>query len=245
MGSMPLDIFYHCTLFFDVSSSTVVEEYGTSNTIMKLLSWNLFFTVALWTVTRICDAYIGIRTGNQKIPTSTCLYVEAKSRRNWVKEGCSTIALIHLHHFTSLPVHAAENKVDYSKIQDLLGPGGGDYISPYQIPEGGKRPTWLTEPTDEFKESEQKAMDFKRKNLIISKQFQSLLDIITTAPNNEQTLLDTLDSLRRLVKSNGGLPIGITKDEIVKTCRRRKSKKYWPTSVEVAYVLERCCRCAQ
>ena len=45
----------------------------------------------------------------------------------------------------------------------------------------------------------------------------------------------TLLNKGRFVQANAGLPIGITKDEVVKACRRRKAKKYWPTSVEVAY----------
>lgn len=180
-----------------------------------------------------CHAFV-----NTKLQTTckslTSLRMSNCSRRNWVESICSSsVALVTLHSRISFPVNAADN-VDYSKIQDLLGPNGGDYVKQYQVPEGGKRPTWLTEPTDEFKESEQKATEFKRKNLLISKQFQSLLSAITTAPDNEGTLIDSLDALRRLVKSNRGLPIGITKEEIVKTCRRRKAKKYWPTTVEVA-----------
>jgi hypothetical protein len=133
----------------------------------------------------------------------------------------------------------AAAEVDYSRIQDLLGPGG-DYAT---TAAGGtaaastKRPTYLTEPTDEFKASEAKATEFRRKNLKIVQQFNALLDAIGTVPNDDETkLATTLDELRRLVKANGGLPIGITKDDIVKTCRRRKAKKYWPTTVEVAYV---------
>jgi hypothetical protein len=137
--------------------------------------------------------------------------------------------------------------VDYSRIQDLLGPGG-DYATTYSpnaaatTAAGGggtstKRPTYLTEPTDEFKASEAKATEFRRKNLKIVQQFNALLDAVGTVPNDDETkLATTLDELRRLVKANGGLPIGITKDDIVKTCRRRKAKKYWPTTVEVAYV---------
>jgi hypothetical protein len=86
-------------------------------------------------------------------------------------------------------------------------------------------------------------LEFKRKTLLLTKQFRSLLDIVTTAPNDETVLLDALDSLRRLVKSGRGLPTGVTKEEIIKTCRRRKSKKYWPTAVEVAYVMNSLSQC--
>lgn len=168
------------------------------------------------------------------------LHASSESRRVLITSAFSASAAFTLQQiFTSQPVYASDAVVDYSKIQDLLGPGGGDYVVPYQTPEEGKRPTWLTEPTVEFKESEQKSLEFKRKNLLISKQFQSQLDVVTSSPNDETVLLDALDSLRRLVKSGKGLPIGVTKEEIIKTCRRRKAKKYWPTAVEVAYVLPR------
>lgn len=127
----------------------------------------------------------------------------------------------------------ASADVDYSKIQDLLGPGG-EYATYSPQPTEGKRPTWLTEPTEEFKENETRAAEFKRKNLLIKQKFAGILDTITTAPNNETVLAETLDEMRRMVKANRGLPIGIAKEEVVKTCRRRKAKKYWPTSVEIA-----------
>jgi hypothetical protein len=139
----------------------------------------------------------------------------------------------------------AAAEVDYSRIQDLLGPGG-DYATTYSpnaaVTTGTtKRPTYLTEPTDEFKASEAKATEFRRKNLRVVAQFNALLDQVGAVPNDETKLATTLDELRRLVKANGGLPIGITKDDIVKSCRRRKAKKYWPTTVEVAYVLHCVC----
>lgn len=186
--------------------------------IIVLSTWNAF-------------AYVQ----NAKNSFSTRLDGVNNSRRDWLKTSFISSAAFVLIQNPTIPAFGEDTKsVDYSKIQDLLGPNGGDYVSQYQIPEGGKRPTWLTEPTDDFKESEQKAAEFKRKNLAISKEFQTLLEVVTSSPNDETTLLGALDSLRRLVKSNGGLPIGITKETIIKTCRRRKSKKYWPTSVEVA-----------
>lgn len=199
---------------------------------MKQNLFHLFLYVWISITQSKCSAFAYVRHMKNSIVSS--LGAVSTSRRYWLKTSLvSTAALVTMQQPT-IPAFAEDKSVDYSKIQDLLGPNGGDYVSQYQVPEGGKRPTWLTEPTDEFKESEQKAAEFRRKNMAISKEFQTLLEIVTSSPNDEATLLGALDSLRRLVKSNGGLPIGITKDTIVKTCRRRKSKKYWPTTVEVA-----------
>jgi hypothetical protein len=182
----------------------------------------------------VCLA-LGVQRPRRISKISSSLSAISRSRRDMIASIVATSVACCVPQISPIPsVLASDSVVDYSKIQDLLGPGGGDYVVPYQAPESGKRPTWLTEPTAEFKESEQKSLEFKRKNLLLSKQFQALLDTVTTAPNDETTLLDALDSLRRLVKSGKGLPTGVTKEEIIKTCRRRKSKKYWPTAVEVA-----------
>jgi hypothetical protein len=200
---------------------------------MKLLpiSKDLIFVLSA-IAPSTCKAFGYVRSTKHSISTS--LNVVHSNRRQWmISSLISSVALV-LAENPIIPASADDKSVDYSKIQDLLGPNGGDYVSQYQVSGAGKRPTWLTEPTDEFKESEQKSAEFKRKNLAVSKEFETLLETVTTSPNDETTLLNALDSLRRLVKSNKGLPIGITKETIIKTCRRRKSKKYWPTTVEVA-----------
>jgi hypothetical protein len=158
------------------------------------------------------------------VPASTSLQ---SSRRDFATNGAAALLGI------ALAPKVASADVDYSKIQDLLGPGG-DYATYSPQPAEGKRPTWLTEPTEEFKENESKAAEFKRKNLLVKQKFAGILDTVTTAPNNETVLAEALDEMRRMVKANKGLPIGITKEEVVKTCRRRKAKKYWPTTVEIA-----------
>jgi hypothetical protein len=138
-----------------------------------------------------------------------------------------------------IPQVAHSADVDYSKIQDLLGPNGG--VTSYTAaPQAGKRPMYLEEPTQEFKDNESRAAEFKRKNLQYKSKFASVLDRVTTVPNDEAAITLALDEMRRMVKSNGGLPTGITKEEVVKTCRRRKSKKFWPKDVEIAYVVV-CC----
>ena len=83
--------------------------------------------------------------------------------------------------------------LDYSKIQDLLG---NDSSTSY-VPEPGKRPSYLTEPTDEFKESEAKSAEFKRKNLQKKQEFAKLLSIIADAPNEEQLLSGALNDMVR------------------------------------------------
>jgi hypothetical protein len=182
-------------------------------------------TTAFVVVHRPSDAVSSVRS------TTTALHAN-NSRRDVVRSAALLLGYCSL----SVITPGARAELDYSKIQDLLGTSDQNavYYAPQQQ-QPGKRPSWLTEPTEEFKENESKAAEFKRKNLQMKQKFASTLDVVTTAPNSETTLVETLDELRRMVKANGGLPIGITKEEIVKTCRRRKSKKYWPTSVEIAY----------
>jgi hypothetical protein len=121
--------------------------------------------------------------------------------------------------------------VDFNAIQDLLGPT----TPPVQeyVP-GGKRPMYLVEPTEEFKKNEEKALEFKRQNIQIKKSFIDAIEKITTDPNESVVLANDLDRIRKLVTENRGLPEGITKDEIIRICRRRKAKKFWPTDVEIA-----------
>lgn len=129
----------------------------------------------------------------------------------------------------AVPPAAIAGDVDYSKVQDLLGGSATPYV-----PEPGRRPTYLSEPTDEFKENESKSAAYKRQNLALKAKFNEQLEIMMTAPNSEDKLSAALDSMRLQVKSNGGLPSGISKEEVVKTCRRRKAQRYWPTNVEIS-----------
>jgi hypothetical protein len=215
-------------------SATIVSDASKTQETMKIrmIIIKISYLASLSTV---CLAFGMQRPHVAFKISSSSIYAVPISRRCVIASIVTASAASFVQQFSSIqPALASDTVVDYSKIQDLLGPDGGDFVVPYQTLESGKRPTWLTEPTAEFKESEQKSIEFKRKNLLLSKQFQALLDVVSAAPNDESVLLDALDSLRRLVKSGGGLPTGVTKEEIIKTCRRRKSKKYWPTAVEVA-----------
>ena len=130
----------------------------------------------------------------------------------------------------------AANEVDFGKVQDLLGQDYNQYGSSANFaPPSGKRPTFLTDPTQEFKDNESKAADFKRAQLKAKLEFQAALDKLQTDPNDGETLAKDLDELRYLVKKNTGLPEGISKEDVVKQVRRRKAKKFWPTDVEIAY----------
>ena len=97
------------------------------------------------------------------------------------------------------------------------------------------RPMYLTEPTDEFKANEAKAMEFKRQQLLIKKEFTSVLDQLLSEPNNEDAMVKDLKQLKGLIAKTGGLPLGIKKDELYKIIRSKKAKGYWPTNVEIAY----------
>lgn len=125
--------------------------------------------------------------------------------------------------------------IDYSKVQDLLGAPDTSEASSTAQYAGGRRPTWLTEPTPEFKENEAKAAGFKRAQLEQKKKFLAVLDKLDTDPNQEDLLAGDLDELRKQVRAKGGLPEGVSKDELRMRIRRRKAKRYWPTSVEIAY----------
>lgn len=97
------------------------------------------------------------------------------------------------------------------------------------------RPEYLTEPTDEFKESERQRDEFRRKQLVIKKKFNTVLDRLTFESQSEQELIADLKELRSLVIDTEGLPLGIKKDELIKIIRAKKAKGFWPTNVEIAY----------
>mmetsp|Transcript_18840 Transcript_18840/g.21824 ORF Transcript_18840/g.21824 Transcript_18840/m.21824 type:complete len:192 (-) Transcript_18840:288-863(-) len=96
-------------------------------------------------------------------------------------------------------------------------------------------PEYLTEPTDEFKESERLRDEFRRKQLGVKKQFNSVLDRLTFESKTEDELVTDLKELRGLVIDTEGLPLGIKKEELVKIIRAKKAKGFWPTPVEIAY----------
>ena len=95
--------------------------------------------------------------------------------------------------------------------------------------------TYLTEPTEEFKESERQRLEFRKKQLALKAEFVKVLARLTTESTTEEQLVGDLTELRGLVTTTGGLPIGIKKDEMYKVIRSKKAKGFWPTNVEIAY----------
>ena len=100
--------------------------------------------------------------------------------------------------------------------------------------------TYLTEPTEEFKENERKAMEFRRQQLEIKQKFTTVLTRLNSAEcKTEQDICNALKELRSLVVSTGGLPNGLKKEELIKQVRSKKAKGFWPTNAEIAYVFYR------
>jgi hypothetical protein len=152
------------------------------------------------------------------------------SRRELLATATAAFTVIALSSASS----PARADIDYSKVQDLLGVSSGDTSASQTYNPKGSRPTWLTEPTEEFKANEAKASEFKRAQIERKKIFAAFLEKLETDPNDGDLLAKDLDEMRRLVRAEGGLPLGITKDEVIKRVRRRKAKRFWPTPVEIA-----------
>jgi predicted RNA-binding protein YlxR (DUF448 family) len=96
------------------------------------------------------------------------------------------------------------------------------------------RPTYLTEPTDEFKENEAKSMEFKRQQMLIKKDFTDALAKLLAEEEDEDKLVTDILDMKYLIARTGGLPLGIKKLEVFKMIRTKKAKGFWPTRVEVA-----------
>ena len=94
--------------------------------------------------------------------------------------------------------------------------------------------TYLTEPTDEFKESERQRMEFRKKQLQFKAAFVEVLARLTGESKTEEELITDLKELKSLVTATGGLPLGIKKEDMYKVIRSKKAKGFWPTDVEIA-----------
>lgn len=106
------------------------------------------------------------------------------------------------------------------------------------VPALAERPTYLTEPTEEFKESERQRAEFRKQQLVVKQKFVTVLDRLTNESKTEEQLEADLKELKALVKDTGGLPLGIRKEDLIKQIRTEKAKGFWPTNVEIAYVYE-------
>lgn len=171
----------------------------------------------------------------------------AVSRRDCWKAAASAAFVVAATTVTATATvtaapQSANAALSYDQVQDLLGTpdktsaafessssgGGGN---------NGGRPVFLVEPTDDFKANEAKATIFKRQQLQAKQAFAGVQEKITTDPDDETALAQDLDEMRRLVKKGGGLPAGILKDDVIRSVRRRKSRKpkFWPVNCEIAY----------
>ena len=94
--------------------------------------------------------------------------------------------------------------------------------------------TYLTEPTEDFKESERQRMEFRKKQLTLKAGFVKVLARLTGESTTEEELVGDLKELKSLVTETGGLPLGIKKEDMFKVIRSKKAKGFWPTNVEIA-----------
>merc|ERR1719203_562587 len=109
------------------------------------------------------------------------------------------------------------------------------YFSTASLPSNAERPTYLTDPTEDFKQSEKQREEFKKAQREIKVKFSAIIDRLANESNTEEALVKDLNQLEELVTATGGLPLGIKKEEMYKTIRRKKKEGFWPTNVEIAY----------
>jgi len=103
------------------------------------------------------------------------------------------------------------------------------------MPVLAKGPEYLSDPTEDFKESERQRSEFRMAQIKVKKLFVDNLERITTTAKSEEDLKKALEDFKQLIADSGGLPLGIKKDDIVKQIRAKKGAGFWPTSAEYAY----------
>jgi hypothetical protein len=97
-----------------------------------------------------------------------------------------------------------------------------------------ERPSYLTDPTEEFKANEAKAAAFNKQQRAIKAKFTSIIDRFTTQSKTAEAYIVDLNELTDFVYRNGGLPTGIKKEDLYKVIRTKKAAGLWPTDVEIA-----------
>lgn len=143
--------------------------------------------------------------------TTTCLHMKPNNRRQAITTLLSGIITTS----TTTSIITSQPQPAFAKREPL--------------------PEYLTEPTEEFKESERQRDEFRRKQLVIKRKFNTVLDRLTFESKTEEDLVNDLKELRYLVIETEGLPLGIKKEEMIKIIRAKKAKGFWPTNVEIAY----------
>jgi len=105
----------------------------------------------------------------------------------------------------------------------------------------GYSSAYLSEPTEEFKESERQRAEYKKKEVEIKKYFTSVIQILVDpATKTDADVKKCLTDLRDLTSKFAGLPDGVKKDDLIKLIRRKKAdgsvkNGYWTTDVEIEY----------
>ena len=120
-------------------------------------------------------------------------------------------------------------------VKKSLSFTGGVLSTIFLTSSANARDAYLTEPTDEFKQSEEARAKFKQEQFALKKSFSTVLTRLTTESDTEQALVKDLNELIALVIKTGGLPIGLKKEEMYKMIRTKKRAGPWPTPVEIAY----------
>ncbi len=138
-----------------------------------------------------------------------------------------------------------QNIVSGSLLLTALGEKAHAYPQPNYSYEGRGGPTYLTEPTQEFLDNEKKAESFRREQLALKQEFKRVLEEFSAISysggkeddDTTKKIIDTLEKLTSLVKSQQGLPSGIQKEAVYKLVRAKKKEGVWPTSCEYRYVI--------
>jgi hypothetical protein len=103
------------------------------------------------------------------------------------------------------------------------------------------RPTYLTEPTEEFQDNEKRADSFRREQLRLKEEFKAVLDdFVSTSYSSTvgeeesvtKKLIADMESMTSWIKAQQGLPVGIKKESLYKMIRAKKKEGIWPTSCE-------------
>eukprot|EP01038_Epipyxis_sp_PR26KG_P009721 gene9721-13081_t len=98
---------------------------------------------------------------------------------------------------------------------------------------------YLVEPTEDFKQEELKKKEFEKKQLKIRKDWDVIIDRLVAAETSD-SIEKSLLEIMAFLKSIDGIPRGVTKLQLVKTCRTKKFngkkvKPIWTKNVEIAY----------
>ncbi|CAK9253184.1 unnamed protein product [Sphagnum jensenii] len=124
----------------------------------------------------------------------------------------------------------------------LLGTISASLVSPFPNPSIAAQ-SYLTEPTTDFLEEQQRTAELKKQQINIRKIWDSIIEEIK-ASDSPATTEAALKKLNKLLATIETIPTGVKKLDLVKTCRAQKFegqgrkvriKKTWTKDVEIAY----------